>query len=121
MVAFCGFALLFTGFARAQNAIHTLLTVLFLSSTGVIGFWAIGGSRSEPFALMAAAVAVAIPAGALAERWRLSSAIVVGAGVSTTIYSVVARSVWAGGLLARLGAARSLGHGVVDFAGSGVV
>jgi Amt family ammonium transporter len=37
------------------------------------------------------------------------------------MYPMVARSVWGGGWLSRMGASAGLGHGVVDFAGSGVV
>src|SRR5580765_7520201 len=144
MVAFCGFALFFTGFARAQNAIHTLIGVLLLYSVGLAGYWTIGAAVQGhgfaflgfltsastiastdalrlPFLAMVAAIAVVIPAGALAERWRLFSAMFVGGAVSTAIYPVVARSIWAGGGLAQLGVSRGLGHGVVDFAGSGVV
>jgi ammonium transporter, Amt family len=74
-----------------------------------------------PFLAVVAAMAVVIPAGALAERWRFSSMIVVGGVVSVAIYPLIARSVWAGGWLAQLGVSSNIGHGVVDFAGSGVV
>lgn len=144
MFALCGFALLVSGFSRAQNVIHTFLTAIVLYSVGIVGYWAVGsavqahgvsffrflGSNAGasapellrlPFLAMVAAFAAVIPAGALAERWRFSSMIVVGAAVSTTIYPVVARWIWGGGWLASLGASSHLGHGVIDFAGSGVV
>jgi ammonium transporter, Amt family len=144
MLVFCGFALVVAGFSRAQSVIHTIVGVLVLYSVGLVGYWAIGSAvewhglsflrfltrstaatSSEllrlPFLAVVAAMAVVIPAGALAERWRFSSMIVVGGVVSVAIYPLIARSVWAGGWLAQLGVSSNIGHGVVDFAGSGVV
>ena len=145
MFALCGFALLASGFSRAQHVIHTFLTVIVLYSVAIVGYWAVGsavqwhgesflrflvgttpGAPAQellrlPFLAMVAAFATVIPAGALAERWRFSSMIAVGVVVSTTIYPLVARWIWAGGWLAGLGASSHLGHGVIDFAGSGVV
>jgi ammonium transporter, Amt family len=145
MLALCGFALLVSGFSRAQNVIHTFLAAIVLYSVGIVGYWAVGSAVQWhggsflrflvsnpagapapellrlPFLAMVAAFAAVIPAGALAERWRFSSMIVVGAVVSTIIYPLAARSIWGGGWLAGLGASSHLGHGVIDFAGSGVV
>src|SRR5499427_10660902 len=145
MFALCGFALLVSGFSRAQHVIHTFLAVIVLYSVAIVGYWAVGSAvqwHGEsflrflvgtspgapapellrlPFLAMVAAFATVIPAGALAERWRFSSMIAVGVVVSTTIYPLVARWIWAGGWLAGLGASSHLGHGVIDFAGSGVV
>src|SRR5499427_6903967 len=145
MFALCGFALLVSGFSRAQHVIHTFLAVIVLYSVAIVGYWAVGSAvqwHGEsflrflvgtspgvpapellrlPFLAMVAAFATVIPAGALAERWRFSSMIAVGVFVSTTIYPLVARWIWAGGWLAGLGATSHLGHGVIDFAGSGVV
>jgi Amt family ammonium transporter len=144
MFALCGFALLVSGFSRAQNVIHTFLAVIVLYGVGIIGYWAVGASVQShgpsflrfvagtpagdaapellrlPFLMMVAAFTAVIPSGALAERWRFSSMIVVGAAVSAAIYPLVARWIW-GGWLAGLGASSHLGHGVIDFAGSGVV
>jgi ammonium transporter, Amt family len=144
MFALCGFALLVSGFSRAQNVIHTFLSVMLLASVGIVGYTTVGaavqwhgasffrflagspGSGAPellrlPFLALVAAFAVVIPVGALAERWRFSSIIAVGAVLSTTIYPLVARAIWAGGWMAGLGASARLGHGVVDFGGSGVV
>jgi Amt family ammonium transporter len=145
MFALCGFALLVSGFSRAQNVIHTFLAVIVLYSVGVVGYWAVGSAVQShgssflrfvvnssggasapeslrlPFLAMVAAFAAVIPAGALAERWRFSSMIVVGSVVSAAIYPLVARWIWDGGWLAALGTSSHLGHGVIDFAGSGVV
>jgi ammonium transporter, Amt family len=145
MFALCGFALLVSGFARAQNVIHTFVAVMLLVSVGILGYSIVGTAvqwhgasffrflANEPadaaalelvrlpFLAAVAAFAVVIPAGALAERWRFSSMVVVGGVVSTTIFPLVARSTRAGGWLADLGVSSHLGHGVVDFAGSGAV
>jgi len=145
MFALCGFALVVSGFSRAQNVIHTFLAVIVLYSVGTVGYWAVGSAVQShgssflrlvvnrtavasapeslllPFLTMVAAFVVVIPAGALSERWRFSSMIVVGSVVSAAIYPLVARWIWGGGWLAGLGSSSHLGHGVIDFAGSGVV
>jgi ammonium transporter, Amt family len=144
MFALCGFALLVAGFSRARNVIHTFVAAIVLVSIGIIGYSAVGsavqwhgasflrflagtpGSAAPellrlPFLALVAAFAVVIPVGALAERWRFSSMVVVGAVLSTAIYPLVARAIWSGGWLAGLGASSQLGHGVIDFGGSGVV
>src|SRR5215831_1730931 len=145
MLALCGFALLVSGFARARNVIHTFVAVMLLVSVGVLGYSIVGTAVQWhgasffrflgngpadatalelvrlPFLAVVAAFAVAIPAGALAERWRFSSMVVVGGVVSTTIFPLVARSIRAGGWLADLGVSSHLGHGVIDFGGSGAV
>jgi len=38
MFALCGFALLVSGFSRAQHVIHTFLTVIVLYSVAIIGY-----------------------------------------------------------------------------------
>ena len=62
-----------------------------------------------------------IPTGAMAERWKFSAFVVYGFFVSIIIYPIYGHWVWGGGWLALLGATHHLGHGAVDFAGSGVV
>jgi Amt family ammonium transporter len=134
----CGFALVFAGFARAQNVTHTLRCraaaqrgpprflgagyamqahgALFLGTT-------VDGAEFARFLFLAlvAAIAVVIPAGTLMERWRFSSVVFTSLALSTVIYPLVARWVWGGGWMARLGVSAGLGNGVVDFAGGGVV
>src|SRR5262249_58722922 len=97
MFALCGFALLVSGFSRAQHVIHTFLAVIVLYGVGIVGYWAVGsavqshgsaflsfvlGSPASasgpellhlPFLAIVASFAAVIPAGALAERWRFSS------------------------------------------------
>ena len=61
-----------------------------------------------------------IPTGAMAERWRFSAFLVYGLFASMIIYPIYGNWVWGGGGLATLGTKFHLGHGAVDFAGSGV-
>lgn len=65
--------------------------------------------------------AATIPTGALAERWKFKSFILMTVAISTIIYPVYANWVWGGGWLSSLGRSFGLGHGHVDFAGSSVV
>ena len=62
-----------------------------------------------------------IPTGALAERWKMLSFVVLSFAISTVIYPIYANWVWGGGWLSALGKNYGLGHGHVDFAGSSVV
>lgn len=62
-----------------------------------------------------------IPTGAMAERWRFSAFAVYAFVVSSFIYPIYGHWVWGGGWLSQLGLTRGLGHGALDFAGSGVV
>ncbi len=61
-----------------------------------------------------------IPTGALAERWSWKNFCVYGCWVALP-YCLYANWVWGGGWLAQAGKNWGLGHGAVDFAGSGVV
>jgi Amt family ammonium transporter len=61
-----------------------------------------------------------IPTGALAERWAWKNFCLYGLWVAFP-YCVYANWVWGGGWLAQGGLNWHLGHGAVDFAGSGVV
>jgi Amt family ammonium transporter len=63
-----------------------------------------------------------IPTGAMAERWKFSSFCVWGFFASMLLYPIFGNWVWGGGWLSQLGAmGPKLGHGALDFAGSGVV
>ena len=64
--------------------------------------------------------ALTIPTGSMAERWKLSAFIVYGFVASALIYPVFGCWAWGGGWLSTL-SKEGLGHGYVDFAGSGVV
>jgi len=61
-----------------------------------------------------------IPTGALAERWSWKNFCLYGFWVALP-YCLYANWVWGGGWLAQGGINWGLGHGAVDFAGSGVV
>ncbi|VTR98860.1 ammonium transporter [Tuwongella immobilis] len=61
-----------------------------------------------------------IPTGALAERWSWGNFCLYGLWVALP-YCLFAGWVWGGGWLAQSGINWGLGHGAVDFAGSGVV
>ena len=61
-----------------------------------------------------------IPTGALAERWSWKNFCLYGLWVALP-YCLYANWVWGGGWLAQAGKNWGLGHGAVDFAGSGVV
>ena len=61
-----------------------------------------------------------IPTGALAERWSWKNFCLYGLWVALP-YCIYANWLWGGGFLAQGGINWGLGHGAVDFAGSGVV
>jgi Amt family ammonium transporter len=61
-----------------------------------------------------------IPTGAMAERWSWKNFCLYGLWVALP-YCLFANWVWGGGWLAQAGLNWKLGHGAVDFAGSGVV
>jgi Amt family ammonium transporter len=65
--------------------------------------------------------AATIPTGAMAERWKTSNFIIFSLWMSMLVYPIFGSWVWGGGWLAKLGVNFGLGHGAVDFAGSGVV
>jgi ammonium transporter, Amt family len=73
------------------------------------------------FQLVFMDTAATIPTGAMAERWKFSAFAIYGAWMAGLIYPIYAMWVWGGGWLAKLGTNLSLGHGALDFAGSGVV
>jgi ammonium transporter, Amt family len=66
-------------------------------------------------------IATTIPAGATAERWKLSAFVLFSLAIAAVIYPIYANWVWGGGWLSALGRNLGLGHGQVDFAGSSVV
>jgi len=61
-----------------------------------------------------------IPTGAMCERWAWRNFVLYGLWVALP-YCIFANWVWGGGWLAQAGVNWGLGHGAVDFAGSGVV
>ena len=61
-----------------------------------------------------------IPTGTMAERWSWKNFCLYGLWIALP-YCIYANWVWGGGWLAQAGKNWGLGHGAVDFAGSGVV
>jgi ammonium transporter, Amt family len=138
-----GLALVATGLCRARNAAHTASMNLMVFALSAISFWAYGfglawgnqlglkgflldgvddpGLLARFFLLLVMfGVAAAIPLGAMAERWRWKSFCWYGLWIALPC-SIYANWVWGNGWLAQAGRNWGLGHGVVDFAGSGVV
>src|SRR5262249_15164132 len=67
-----------------------------------------------------AIVATVIPAGALVERWAWKNCALYSVWF-VVLFALLANWVWGGGWLAQMGANWRLGHGAVDFAGSGAI
>jgi Amt family ammonium transporter len=94
---------------------------------GMSGFFLTGVNYTAPvfayflFQMVFMDTAATIPTGALAERWKFTSFIVLSLFIGGLIYPVYANWVWGGGWLSQLGTNAGLGHGHVDFAGSSVV
>ena len=65
--------------------------------------------------------ALTIVTGSAAERWKFAAFLVSSFLMGAFTYPLFANWAWGGGWLANLGANFGLGHGYVDFAGSGVV
>jgi ammonium transporter, Amt family len=62
-----------------------------------------------------------IPTGAMAERWKWTAFVGWGLFCGALYYPLFGAWTWGGGWLAKLGTSMGMGHGYVDFAGSGVV
>jgi Amt family ammonium transporter len=80
---------------------------------GVLGFFL--------FQLVFMDTAATIVTGAMAERWKWGAFVVYAFFMSMVLYPLFGNWAWGGGFLAKLGTTLGLGHGYVDFAGSGVV
>ncbi|WP_128755872.1 ammonium transporter [Bacillus sp. LL01] len=133
-----GFAMVESGFTRSKNALNILMknfltisiaavlylalgyAIMFGSSiggfTGLDGFFLRGHEDQIGFFVfqaMFAATCATIISGAVAERMKLSSYILLTVAMTALIYPIVGHWVWGGGWLAELG--------FTDFAGSTVV
>ena len=131
-----GFALMFGGVGPLATLGGTPLldhefTITLFGKTfglfGLKGFFLTGSSYDVAivtmflFQMVFMDTAVTIPTGAMAERWKFLSFVIFGFFMSMVIYPIYGNWVWGGGWLAQLGSNFGLGHGAVDFAGSGVV
>jgi ammonium transporter, Amt family len=94
---------------------------------GTSGFFLTGGAYDSAaivlFLFMMAFMdtTATIVTGACAERWSYKSFFIYSIFIGGFIYPVFGCWVWGGGWLAQLGYRMGLGHGAVDYAGSGVV
>ncbi|MCC6443757.1 MAG: ammonium transporter [Armatimonadetes bacterium] len=134
----CGFALMFGGATAVANLGGTAplasgqeFTVhLFGKPFGLFGTkgFFLGGDTYDVavyalflFQMVFMDTALTIPTGAMAERWKFASFLAYGPVMGMVIYPLFGNWAWGGGWLAALGTNFGLGHGYVDFAGSGVV
>jgi Amt family ammonium transporter len=83
-----------------------------VADVGVVAIWF--------FMMVFMDTTATIPTGVMAERWAWKSFCLYGLWVALP-YCLYANWVWGGGWLAQGGINWGLGHGAVDFAGSGVV
>jgi Amt family ammonium transporter len=132
----CGFAFMFGGVGQVAslgmvaNLNHEVTWHLFGKGFGIIGykgFFLTGGAYDVAvftlflFQMVFMDTTATIPTGAMAERWKFLAFFIYGFFISMLIYPIYGNWVWGGGWLSQLGANFGLGHGAVDFAGSGVV
>jgi ammonium transporter, Amt family len=123
----CGYALLSGGLSAPDGESGIRLFGHSFGLMGRRGFF-LGGLGGDPEALCrfffqasVVAVAVLIPAGVMAERWKFGGVIPFGLWSAAVPLAVFGNWVWGGGWLAQLGQNLGLGHGFVDFAGSSVI
>ena len=130
-----GFAIQFGGSGGAAGlgtgggALDTMISIDGIGGImGFKGFMLSGTGIYDPgiyalffFQMVFMDTTVTIPTGAIAERIKYSTMIVIALFISMFLYPFFGNWVWGGGWLATLGKNFGLGHGVVDFAGSAVV
>lgn len=130
-----GFAIQFGGSGGAAGlgtggaALGSMLSIPGLGGImGYNGFFLSGFGIYDPgiyalffFQMVFMDTTVTIPTGAVAERVKYSAVVILSFFISMFLYPFFGNWVWGGGWLSTLGQNFGLGHGVVDFAGSGVV
>jgi len=128
-----GFAFQFGGIAPIANlgGVTPLSGIFGHGSAGLIGlhgfFLQSGGSYDVGvmvlflFEVVFMETAGYIITGAIAERISFAGFLLAEVVLGAIIYPIYGMWVWGGGWLAHLGTSLHLGHGAVDFAGSGVV
>jgi ammonium transporter, Amt family len=130
-----GYALMFGGLFQTLGGSANLGGLKPLTHEVSIGGWGIFGGKGFGlsriydvgvlthflFNLVFMDTTATIVTGAMAERWKFSAFVVYGFVVSMFFYPLFGNWAWGGGWLAQLGTKSSMGHGYVDFAGSGVV
>ncbi len=129
MLSLPGVALFYGGMVRKKNVLNTmgfpLLALVLVSLVWLLGGeWlavapdAAGGEKSGPslflaYQMMAGSLSLALVAGALVERIRVSFFLPFGLLWAVLVYSPIARWLWGGGWLADLGS--------LDYAGGAVI
>jgi Amt family ammonium transporter len=128
-----GFAFQFGGIAPIANlgGVTPLSGLFGHGSSGVIGthgfFLQTGGSYDVGvmvlflFEVVFMETAGYIIIGAIAERVSFAGFLLAEVAMGAIIYPIYGMWMWGGGWLSQLGTSLHLGHGAVDFAGSGVV
>jgi Amt family ammonium transporter len=128
-----GFAFQFGGIAPIANLGGTapLNGIFGHGSSGIIGLhgfflqshgsYDVGVMVLFLFQVVFMETAGYIIIGAIAERISFAGFLLAEVAMGAVIYPIYGMWVWGGGWLAHLGTSLHLGHGAVDFAGSGVV
>jgi Amt family ammonium transporter len=123
MLTIPGIALFYGGMVRKKNVVNTMgLAMLSLILTSLL--WVVGwsgivvpatafASASRTNHVLAGALALALVAGGVVERIRMSFFLLFGLLWLTLVYSPIAHWLWGGGWLSNLGS--------LDFAGGAVV
>jgi Amt family ammonium transporter len=128
-----GFAFMFGGIAPIANlgGVSPLSGIFGHGSAGLIGTHAfflqshggydVGVMVLFLFEVVFMETAGYIIVGAIAERISFAGFLIAEILIGAVIYPIYGNWMWGGGWLAHLGTSLHLGHGAVDFAGSGVV
>jgi Amt family ammonium transporter len=128
-----GFAFHFGGIAPVANlgGVTTLSHLIPSGNWGLIGLkgfflqsghtYDVGVMALFLFEVVFMETAGYIIIGAIAERISFAGFIAAELLLGAVVYPIFGNWVWGGGFLAHLGQTYKLGHGAVDFAGSGVV
>ncbi|MGH7894107.1 MAG: ammonium transporter, partial [Candidatus Binatia bacterium] len=121
-----GLSLLNEGWGLGGDAAGNATSVYTYGLVGLKGFFLsssvndVGVMALFFFMMVFMDTTATIPTGAMAERWAWKNFVLYGLWIALP-YCVYANWVWGGGFLAQGGKNWDLGHGAVDFAGSGVV
>jgi Amt family ammonium transporter len=128
-----GFAFMFGGIAPIANlgGVSPLTGLFGHGSAGLLGthafFLQTGGGYDAGvmvlflFEVVFMETAGYIIIGAIAERISFAGFLLAEVAMGAVIYPIYGMWMWGGGWLAKLGISAHMGHGAVDFAGSGVV
>jgi Amt family ammonium transporter len=128
-----GFAFMFGGISPIANlgGVTPLTGIFGHGSAGVIGLhgfllqshgsYDVGVMVLFLFEVVFMETAGYIIIGAIAERISFAGFLLAEVAMGAIIYPIYGMWMWGGGWLSQLGTSLHLGHGAVDFAGSGVV